>query len=188
MNLLKKLLPSVLPLVALVVALFAINTHVSKANPFNISRSQTAVATSSQVVMTPGTATTTLTWASDDVDSNGLFLLARASSTATRFNWQYQYANNCISDSDCANGDWFDEDSLGNSIGVNQLELQHSSTTPIHTWGVGATTTASGFFSRKALNIPDVPSRYKRVTVTLPAGSANGMMWFEITKKRQNDN
>lgn len=133
-------------------------------------------ATTTPVFMTPGTATTTYTFAagdssfspSRDADATYMFLQYNASTTASEVDWKYQFSND--------NVDWFDEDG---TTATNAITTTHASTTITHKWIPNLTG-----FSRKVVAVPFFASNYKRVVFTTPIGTANGSLWIMDNTKR----
>jgi len=136
-----------------------------------------ATATTTSVFMTPGTATSTITFSSSDVDLAGLFINLRASTSASILNWKYQYSNNNI--------DWYDEDVRDNTFNINLStplgDINHSSSSPTHLWTPGNTTSST---TRKMLILPDFISGWTRIVFSLPIGTVNSTLYAEVVAKR----
>lgn len=159
------------------------------ANPSNFLRLQSASATSSISYLTPGTATTTLTFdsgagASQGADTAVLLEQFVGSSTTAVLNTDIQYSQDGI--------DWYASGFAGNvetisatsspSIGiVMQFTFPFASSTINRS----VVTNANSATSTRAIRIP-MPTRYVRAVFTVPAGSTNGAVWAEFVAKRQN--
>lgn len=131
------------------------------------------IATTTTNTLTPGTGTTTLSWANEEIDANGLYIALKASTTAATLQWSYQWSNN--------NVDWYEQDSVSDTTGISQNTFEHASTTITHRWTPGNSTAST---TMKALVIPPVPSKYARVQFTMPIGSSNALLYAEVARKR----
>lgn len=126
-------------------------------------RAATATATSSVVYMTPGTATTTLTIPTEGVDDVYLFIQFNASTTASQLKWTVDNTFDGI--------DWYGED-YGT---VSAIASAHSSTTISNTWLPNATGRLL-----KVTKLTTSPALSKKVTFSLPIGTANGALYAEL--------
>lgn len=172
---------------ALVVCVFALNKETPQ-NPQDLggpsqtgTRVQTATETTSPNYMTPGTATTTLTFNSTTQgdralpDELNLYLQSTASTSATVWEWKYQYSMNNI--------DWFDEDMQTPSALTPGLDTyEHASTTITHRWNPGSTTAST---TRKIFDVPTYGARYIRAVIGIGIGTANGSLWAELVPIKQ---
>lgn len=170
------------------------------ANPFYQGLSaQTAIATSTQVYMTPGAATTTPIYDSYEQygtnETNGgnltvanqvaVLLNGAASSTATVVNVTCEFSNNY--NGTTGNGDWYQNEIIGatttnagvQSIGpVNGFSFTYASTT------VGGAPLPSATFGKFAkVIVCPVPLRFVRAVITMTG--ANGSVWSSIVPIKQ---
>lgn len=190
---LKYFLPS-----AVVLGVLAL-VGVAYANPFYAGLSaQTAVATSTQTYMTPGTATTTPIYDSYEQygtnETNGgnltianqvaVLLNGAASSTATVVNVACEFSNNY--NGITGNGDWYQNEIIGatttnagvQSIGpVNSFSFTYASTT------VGGAPLAATFGKFAKVIVCPVPLRFVRAVITITG--ANGSVWSSIVPIKQ---
>lgn len=158
----------------------------ARANPSFFVRQQTASATSTVTYITPGAATTTLTYdtgngAAQGADSAALMVQFNASGTLSVLQADIQYSQDGT--------DWYATSFAWNpnttvatsspSIGtVQQFNFGYASSTINR----GANTTAT---TTRIVVIP-TPTRYVRAVFTLAPGSPNGVFWAEFIGKRQN--
>ncbi len=156
------------------IALFAIGGDTVKAVESYFTRSpEVYVATTTTSYMTAGTATTTYTYSTWNVDQLNVALIFRAASPASALNWKYEYSNN--------GSDWFGEDQV--TVTTNILNA-HSSTTPVHSYIPGnISTTTATTTNYKMITFPNAASVWKRIVFSVPAGSAAGAVWAEATLK-----
>lgn len=176
----------ILPVLLLVVAFCSVGAVVH-ANPPFFLRTFTASATSTLAYMTPGTATTTITFDAGVNQANGsdmatLLIQYTASTTGPSLRFRQEFSSDNI--------DWYSEN-LGT---VPTLMSLNSTTTalvsPFHDYTVNfATTTDNGGSGTNArimtsLQIP-TPTRYTRVRFYVPASGGNGALWAEIAAKKQ---
>lgn len=127
-------------------------------------------ATTTATFMTPGTATSTLTMNTWNVDKADVWIHFIASSTASTLQWQYQYSNDNVT--------WYNEDYTIAPTTLGVATFEHASTTITHRWTPGTTAT-----STKVVTIPDISSNFKRAVFSLVIGSANGRLWTDATIK-----
>ncbi len=163
---------------------------VASANPSSFSSpAYTATATSSLVYMTPGTATTTVTF--DTYESNGttqvnngntfvadgatLLLAVTASSTASVFVVNLEYSVDGI--------DWYQNNRATYAAGAiaivtpNSFTYTYASTTP-----GGGNVLPTSSRGAKAINL-DTPTRYIRAFITMTG--ANGGVYATIIPRKQ---
>lgn len=172
------------------------------ANPFFTGgKSQTATATTSPTFMTPGTATTTLIYDSYEQcgtnqtntgnltipNSLAFMLNGNASSTGTSVNTVFEFSDNynCLT----GNGDWYQNDIVDASTTFsgqqsvttgNSYLFAYASTTP-----GGAAVPANWTRFQKMMLVQQVPTRFVRAIISLPAGSTNASVWGQFVPKKQ---
>lgn len=196
LNIMKKIL---YVLVGGLIALTGFAAYIVQANPsFFVYGQNTAVATSTVVYMTPGTATTTLiqptvTNGNPTVMNTATFLVQfTGSSTASNINIEFEYAT-AFSGTNCqttpASCDWYKDGLYGANgvisttttpvgLGTRNVYNLPFSTTPL----AGQSGTATR--TNKILNV-QTPAQYVRAVITMPAGSANGAIWAEWLPLKQ---
>ena len=149
-----------------------------------VQTSANPIATSTITYMTPGTATTTLTYDSfhsGQSATNGIALLLQvtASTSQTQFNINEEYSQDGIDwyqgNATVAGAYGYATTSLPVNIGqVAQYQWQYSTSTP----GLGA----NGAFQNtdnRIINLP-TPTRFIRAIITLKIGGANGGVWAQL--------
>lgn len=140
------------------------------ANPsYFVPTVQTAAATSTASYMTPGTATTTLTYdtfnAGNNYKTNSATLLSQfAASTTPTFNINLQYSQDGI--------DWYADNLNVFAAGAIAVITPNSYT---------LAATASSTF--KAINI-NTPVRFVRVQYSIASGG-NGAVWGQIVPNKE---
>ena len=159
------------------------------ANPDQILTKETAVATSTVTYITAGTATTTLTWDTQEdggfsVHEATLNIMFAATNTTSILNIQVQHSQNGT--------DWF-PGAPGNltayattstpfDIGTIQtVSYRFSSTTQNQL----AVTNAGSATSTRSVRIP-VPERYVRAVFSIDPAGGNGAFWAQFVGKREN--
>lgn len=151
-------------------------------------------ATTSPVYMTPGKATSTLTYDSYYVNSLGnttktdsgvVLLQVSASSTATTIATDVEYSQDNI--------DWFQDGGVavpafstttrpvGLALVSDSIFTFASTTAGRAAVGANQATTTRAF----AIN---TPTRYIRLVFTMPVGSANGTVWAQFVPAKENNN
>lgn len=179
-------------------ALFLAFTPVASANSSYFSPSaSTAAATSTVTYMTPGNATTTVTY--DSYNLNGTnqsgtvnsfaadhalaLVQFAASSTTSNLLINEEYSPD--------NVDWYqgsqtliDKNATTTTTvslsPVPQYSYLFASSTP----GLGAITAANSATSTLAISIP-TPTRYIRLVFSLKLGGGNGALWATVLPKKQ---
>lgn len=159
------------------------------ANPLRFPATvTTSSATTSPVFLTPGTATSTVTydaWAngggSQAFDKATLLLQMTASSTSTTYNVSVEYSQDGI--------DWYSDALLQSVTGTSSqrysvntpigYSITYASTTP-----GGAIVPATANTAYRALTIP-TPTRFVRVFTALAIGGTNGAIWQQIVGQKQ---
>ena len=187
---LKYFIPSAVVLVALV--MIGVTVH---ANPFYTgTKARSAAATSTLTYMTAGTGTSTSP-VYDSYEVNGtnqtnggnltlpnsvaLLVQGKASSTATAFNIQCEFADDLTN-----GGDWYQNEmiaSTSNPLAIAQpaaFLLNYASTT------VGGGTVGNNNTFSILMECP-APLRYVRAVITLPPGARNGGIWASCVPKKQ---
>lgn len=195
-------------LFCLVVMSFAVVGEV-KANPSifsrfsNILSQRQAVASTTPVFLTPGSATSTVyadvgagNWAADNAT---LFMQVNASSTGSIPTWRYEYADdtpgaNCVNSPTAC--DWYG-DSLYKQ-GITYSTTTDSAITYVPTfqttsWRYASSTDgcATGF-ALSSINracrsfVVPTPSRYVRAVIYLPIGSTNASVWATFLTRKEN--
>ena len=167
-----------------VVLVLPMMTH---ANPSGLALCATSAnnnATTAPSFMTPGTATTTVFCPTDGADQLDLDIVLKASSSAavggTELRYRYEYSHN--------NVDWY--------IGQEEIvPTEATSTVRVpanfteYAWKYASSTAEASAGNAdtafKRVQIKDIGSKYFRVKLYLPAGSANGTVYAEIVKKSQ---
>lgn len=161
-----------------------------KALPPYITFTSTAAATTTVNYMTAGTATTTLALydlsnydTDETVDSNQIFIQYTASTSAGILNWRFEFTNGTNCDITVPTScNWYEEDSVINpALAVANARWDHSSTTMTHVWQPGSTVAST---SLKAIIVPPVAAKYKRVQFFVPIGSVNGAVYVQNGSKR----
>lgn len=149
---------------------------------------QTAPATTTLSYMTPGTATTTLTYDSflngqiKGINQGVLLTQFTASSTGTIFNINIEDSQDGI--------DWYKDNT--NAIAATTslpyaLNTVNSYTFPFaSTSADGAPVAANNKTSFKAVTI-DFPTRFVRIFYTLVLGGNNGAVWGQFISERQSN-
>jgi len=132
-------------------------------------------ASTTVVSMSPGTATTTLSFETNEVDEVNLFMQVNASSSTSTLAWEYEFSND--------NVDWFGEDGIIITASLGSETTYHSSSTISHRWNPGAAGIA-----RKTVKLPTISSRYSRIVFTVPDGVGNLTMWANASLKRNAGN
>lgn len=184
---------SIITLGVLAIILCAVSFEKAYANPSQITRYQTATATTTVTYMTPGTATTTLSYDSQTDGSSPdnsaiLFVQYTASTSLNILRARVEHSNDSI--------DWYPENAIalnGTGLTNNATSTQLVGDASTYKWQT-ATTTAitdglagSGTASRVHLSLPIyTPTRYTRVVFWNRAGEGNGALWAEITSKKEN--
>src|SRR3990167_10772370 len=158
-------------------------------NPDQILTKATAAATTTVTYIAAGTATTTLSWDTQEdggfsVDEATLNIMFAATTTTSILNIQVQHSQNGI--------DWF-PGAPGNvtayatsstpfDIGTIQtVSYRFSSTTQDQI----AVTDARSATSTRATRIP-VPERYVRAIFSIDPAGGNGAFWAQFVGKREN--
>lgn len=178
-------------LVAMAATAMLILASTAYANPlFFPLTAQTNTATTSPAYMTPGTATSTLTYDSYAVgqpkanDFATLLVQFAGSSTAAVLGLNFEYSQDGI--------DWYKDNIVGEQGAVsttsptiipsitNSISWTFASSTP----GGVAVTNANSATSTKAFKIP-VPVRFVRVIHSITG--ANGAVWSQIVPARQSN-
>ena len=182
------------PALVLVVLALGVTAY---ANPFYTgTKARSAAATSTLTYMTAGTGTSTSP-VYDSYEVNGtnqtnggnltlpnsvaLLVQGKASSTATAFNIQCEFADDLTN-----GGDWYQNEmiaSTSNPLAIAQpaaFLLNYASTT---VGGVIAVAGANNTFS-KLMECP-APLRYVRAVITIPPGALNGGIWASFVPKKQ---
>lgn len=142
------------------------------------TRHYTAIATTTVAYMTPGTASTTLSWDNYTVDESFLFIQFAAARGSSTLAWNEQFSNN--------NVDWYEEDNVAPPVGVTAISrFDHASTTVTHYWAPNSSVTATST-ARKMIKLSPSASYYRRVVFTAPIGgnAQTGELWAEVTAKR----
>lgn len=177
--------------------------NLAGANPSIItSKAKTATATTTLRYMTPGTATTTLVYDSQQSDgtnqtnngntwaTNGaiLFVQFTASNTSSVLNTHFEYSDDPSCGTTPTSCDWYRDTLWGDSFATSTATIQMA-ITPSYTWNYASTTQGGSaginiYRGLKAINIP-TPSRFVRVVFTVPIGSQNGAVYAEIIPKKE---
>lgn len=183
--------------ICLVAVLVFASYNFAKANPsfFNRKGTNATLATSTQAFITPGAATSTLTYdlglgAAQGADSAILALAFTGSSTpsnsalaTTTYNVSIEYSQDGI--------DWYGDGMFPSTttpnVGVGAAKT-HSITLGTQTTGgslIGSTTP-----TRVLFEVP-TPTRYVRAVFSIPlqlngTNNANGALYAEFVSKRQN--
>lgn len=162
---------------------------VASANPSSFLTAcqvQTAAATSTISLMTPNTATTTLTFDSYcsgstfKTDQASLLAYFNASSTASIVNINVEYSQN--------NSDWFQDAITSYSASTSQALSPNTITA--YTWKFASSTAGLGAlpvtnnFTPRIFNLL-TPTRYTRVIFSVPIGASNGGVWAQIVPVKQ---
>jgi hypothetical protein len=175
---------------AIVVSLTVIwGSKAAKAEPSQILTKATASATSTVSYLAAGTATTSLSWDTQEdggfsMDTAALNIQFAGSSTASVLRIEIQHSQDDIN--------WYP--SGGSFVSgfattskpfdlsqISQFNYHFSSTTQNSI----AVTNANSATSTRSLEVR-VPERYIRAIFTLPVGSAGGAVWAQFVGKRQN--
>lgn len=169
---------------------FGFFLSVAHANPSFFIRTQSASATTTVVAITPGIATTTLTYdtgnnAAGSADSAALLVQFNGSSTLSLLNANIEYSQDNIDWYIAPVGQDFQAYATTTVAGgaIQTIQYPYASTTAAFSVGTpnGTATTSS----MRIVNLK-TPTRYIRAVFTMPAGSLNGMFWAEFIGKRQN--
>lgn len=144
--------------------------------------------TTTKQYQTPGAATTTLVLDSyrsgtgKALDSASFMLQLTASTTGSSIAWNYEYSQDGI--------DWYGDNVLlaGTSTGTINVAAFNTyiwaySTTTIGT-SVGPSAAGLNGRALKLVTMP-VPTRYARVKIYTPIGSANNAVWAQFVSKGQ---
>ena len=166
----KKLKIIILIALIVVTAFAIVSVSKSKAAGTFTNRSvlNAAPASTTVVYMTPGTASSTITFSTEDSDLNQIFIQYIASTSASILHWTYEFSNDGI--------DWFGEDAISITRTDSTPANYHSSTTINHIWNAGSSVSST---TRKMVTLPSIASTRARVTFTLPIGTANGALYVE---------
>lgn len=182
---------AVLALAIAISTIFLIPLAPAHANPFRFPASAaTSAATTSPVYMTPGTATTTVTYdsyanggGSQATDKATLLMQMTASSTSTTYNVALEYSQDGI--------DWYSDSQLTGTLATTtqvfqtntpiSYSIKYASTTPD-----GGIVLANSNTAYRALTIP-TPTRFVRVFSSLAVGGTNGATWLQIIGQKQSN-
>lgn len=193
---------------AIVIALFATTlTLKASANPFEFlveNQGTTApTATTTLSFITAGFSTST-TIAFDTYANGGgngyatndaaLEIQFTASSSATIYNWYYEYAQggpsaNCVNVP--ASCDWYADNLQANTVGsttpgtyvlnsINRYQFTYASSTQ----GAGLVTANQTLPVDKIVTV-QVPTRYVRAVFSIPPGSLPGAVWASFVGRKQ---
>lgn len=175
---------------AMLAGVFVFSTP-AHANPLRFPATvSTAAATTSPTYMTPGTATSTITydaWAngggSQAFDKATLLLQMTASSTSTTYNVSVEYSQDGI--------DWYSDALLQSTTATStqsysvatpiSYSVKYASTTP-----GGGLVLATSNTALRAITVP-TPTRYVRVFTALALGGTNGAIWQQIVGQKQSN-
>lgn len=190
--------------VALTIAGMSLVKTVS-ANPSQVLVSKSAAATTTLSYITAGTATTTPAFDTQAdggliADTATLAMQFTASSTATIFQWRYEYADNTIVNGqlvDCSatptKCDWYsvaEVESFRITSTATTTPFQVASAPLELSWKFASTTQGAGAIvaDNLALRIFKVPvfARYVRAAIFLQTGSTGGAVWTEWLGKKEN--
>lgn len=168
---------------ASVLAIFAVifftSTGTAHANPSSVSATvQTATATTSPAYMTPGTATSTLTFdayantgyggLNTIADKAALLMQFTGSSTSAVLGIKYEYSQDGI--------DWYTNFMLG-PAGLSTTTAVTNLATPTSiTWTYSAATP-------KAIITVPTPTRYVRAVFSITG--ANGSIWAQVAPVKE---
>lgn len=179
-------------LLGIMIVVIVATASMVQANPkFFANRVQTATATTTIEYMTPGTATTTLTFDTSLINqadtgvrnTNTLTSLTLAtqftasSTVASVLKWRYEYSND--------NEDWYPESMLEGFISTTTPEIIGLKGYNEYKWITASSTcqvVTNGCRSHRLVNVP-VATRYVRVLFYMsgsPASHNNGGIWAEL--------
>ena|SRR3990167_11003966 len=127
------------------------------------------IATTTPTYLTSGAASSTLIAGIGSADSVYMNLIAIASTTGTRYQWEFETSVDGI--------DYFPIGVLGTTTVVNNNLAWYASSTQNYMWTPGKTATTS-----IQIKVPDVVGNYLRVKYS--AGAGNGALWLNIIPKR----
>lgn len=179
------------PLVWVLIGIITISIFatIAKANPSLFTTNQTATATTTVTYITPGLATTTLSYDSnllggDSFASNGAALVVHfsGSSSASILNIDLQYSHDNINWYSIAGGSDID-----NGIGSTSPSMTNPT---VVTWQFASSTqdkltvtNGNSATSTRLLNV-DMPTRYVRAIFYMQTG--NGAVWAQFIAQKQN--
>ncbi len=192
-------------LVAQIVVVFIWGVQKASAQPsqFPSGSVTSALGTTSPQYMAAGLATTTITYDSYQIcgtnqnnagntwatNSATLLLDVNASSTASRFNINLEYSQDCIN--------WYQDASTNvngyatttlpiSNVVVPQYQYGFASSTIGGLASSSATLGINGTINRdtRAITI-QTPTRAVRAVITIPAGSAPASVWAQIIPKKE---
>lgn len=168
---------------------YALTAH---ANPPDFIRQSSATATSTGTFMTPGTATTTFYYDSNQItgstaktDAAALGVIFTASSTLSTLGIRYEYSQG-VAGVNCVNSptlcDWY-ADSYSTAPTTTWSGTNPNSIT----WTFASTTLVSGYagtltIAPRLFFVP-TPTRYVRAVTTITG--ANGTVWGEFIGEKQ---
>jgi hypothetical protein len=130
--------------------------------------------------MTPGNATTTMTFQTAGSDQLDMNIKMGASTTAAYLSWRYEFSDN--------NTDWYSEGvELTPTATTSQFTLSKTMTLQFASTTAGSalssTTTSSTLFTHT--QIKDISSNYTRIVFFVPIGSNPVDLWINGNIKQQ---
>jgi len=174
----KILLTSLILAVLAIVFTTAVKANSSRVIANSSCTTSGTMATTSVVYMTPGTATTTLECdflsvsgaggGVSSMDSAVLAIQQNASTSASNLNFKLEYSQD--------GEDWFTYGAPLTSVATTTVYAETGSE---NTWSASA-----AGISRTMVPIP-TPTRYVKVTFTVPIGTANLSLWSQIIGKAE---
>lgn len=176
----------------MILAALVFSAGVVKANPSYFQNAYSNAATTTVVYMTPGTATTTLSYDAGSAASNsgadGAFLLVQytASTSINILRMRIEHSQDNI--------DWYPEtvNNIGQAVNSNATSTQLFGDASAYKWQVSSTTAStdglmgSGTAGRIHLSMEiKTPTRYTRVIFWNRITEGNGALWAQLTAKKQ---
>lgn len=155
-------------------------THAATGAEVRSTNTQNPYSTTTRAYIgSGGSATTTLSMYTEQIDQIDFNFLLKSTSTAPSAKWRYEYSEN--------NVDWFSDDIPQNQAATTSTQWV-SSTFNEYSWGYASSTggTSNSQSNFKHTQLKFLNSRYTRIVFYLAPGSGAADVWIQARLKAIN--